>query len=548
MATVLDKLVTILGYEVDDKGLKKAKQRLESVQKGFDNTANKVGIAGAGLTAGLFAVGRSVLQFERSMNELQAATNVSAEEMAEMRKQAMEMGRTTKFSASQAADAQVELGRAGLSTSQIIETLPGVLSLAAAGNLQMSEAAAIATSTIAGFGLETGEAGRVADVLAAAASSAKTDVSQMGFALSKVAPTAQSLGVDLETTAASLAVLQNNGIKAEEAGTGLRNVLARLVNPSTAAREALAGVGVDADELSDIVGEGNLSGAMQLLADAGLDTKAAFEIFGAEAANQATILINSTGKVNELKTAYDGAAGSAERMAQQQMMGLPGAVDTLTSKFEGLLLTLGDAGVTAALIKMANFLGNVTDAFANADPVVQKIIAAALTLGPALLGLAGFLKIVSGAIAVFNALLFANPIGLIILAITAVIGAITALIVYWDEVIDAFKAGFSVIGDIVDSVGGLLGFESDEETDAPDIGPGQRRANNGAPVVPPGLAQAQQYLASNRTNVNNANVEVGDINLTIPGADSTEIASNVGTIMRDQLRNTAQNFDSTEAE
>ena len=513
--------------EVDDSGLKKAQQRLQATREKLDAAANQTAVAGAALTAGLFAVGRSVLQFERSMNNLQAATNETSENMAILRKEAQRMGRTTKFSASQAADAQVELGRAGFDTAKIIATLPNVLSLAAAGNLSMAESAGIVTSAMAGFQLEADQSQRITDVLAAAAASAKTDVSAMGFALSKVAPIASKLNISIEQTSAALAVLQDNGQSAEIAGTGLRGVLAKLINPSNDARKAMARLGVNSRELAEIAGEGNLTGVMEILGQAGLDTASAFKIFGQESATQAVILAGAIPKIRQLETSYEGAGGAAERMANQQMAGLPGAIDTLLSKFEGLLLALGDAGVTAAIIKMSDFLGQLIDRFQNADPVIQKIIAGALTLGPALIGLAGILKLVSGVVGVFNALLFANPIGLIIAAVAALIAALGVLYAYWDEVVASFKAGFDLVGGILDDVGDFFGLGGDDNGRPPAPGAG-------APAVAGGGGVTQNTISPS----------IGQVHINAPGADSREIAANINTQMRDQFRNAAQNFDS----
>ena len=164
MATVLDKLVTILGYEVDDKGLTDAQKRVDKFKKDMDNVAANIGIAGAALTAGLFVVGKSVLEFERQMNALGAATNATDEDMAKLRKQAKALGVQTAFSASQAAQAQTELGKAGLSTTEILGTMNGVLALAAAGQLGMAEAASITTSTLAAFKLETSDSARISEI------------------------------------------------------------------------------------------------------------------------------------------------------------------------------------------------------------------------------------------------------------------------------------------------------------------------------------------------------------------------------------------------
>ena len=262
MSTLLDTLVTVLGFEVDDKGIKNAKQKIKETRAELDKAANTAAVGGAVLTAALFGVGHSVLGFEKGMNALRAATNATDEDMAMLRKQAKQLGRETSFSASQAADAQTELGKAGYDTIKILETMPGVLALAAAGQLSMKEAAETTTAVMAAFKMEASDSGRVADVLAAAASSAKTTVSEMGFAMSKVAPTAQSLGMELEETASMLATLQNNGLEASIAGTGLKTIMLRLAKPSKEARNAMASLGLSLSEVQKAVKQGKIADLM----------------------------------------------------------------------------------------------------------------------------------------------------------------------------------------------------------------------------------------------------------------------------------------------
>jgi len=527
MATVLDRLVTILGYEVDDKGLTDAQKRVEKFKGDLDKVAGQVAMAGAALTAGLALVGKNVLDFEKQMNALGAATNATDEDMLKLRNQAKELGRQTAFSASQAAEAQTELGKAGLSTTEILGTMNSVLALAAAGQLSMGEAAGITTSIMAAFKLETEDSAVVADVLAAAAASAKTTVSEMGFALSKAAPTAKALGLSLEETAAALAVMQNNGLKAEVAGTGLRTMLLKLSKPTNESKNALQEMGISAKFVADKMKEGKLNEVMERLGKANMSAAQASAIFGMEATSQALILASNTEELAKLEDAYEGAGGAAQRMADRQLKGLPGAVARVISKFEGLLLALGDAGLTKFLERAADGLGAFLDMLTNANPIIQGMMAFVLALGPALLGLAAIIKVVAVAVGILNAAFFASPLGLITLGVLGLIAAITALAVFWDDIIESFTNGFKIIGGIFGKVSDFLGFG---DTDI--------IANNTAPA---GATTASPIISSNQqTNT----ASVGKIEINAPGADSREIAQNVSGAMRDQLQNTAQDLDS----
>ena len=148
--------------------------------------------------------------------------------------------------------------------------MPGVLNLAASGQLDMAQASDITTSILAGFNLESTESVRVADVLAAAASSAKTTVGDMGSAIAGAAPLANSLGISLEDVAAATATLQNNAIGAAESGIGFRNMLIRMLNISGPAEEALENFGLKASDLTKMVSEGNWEEALVKLKDAGV--------------------------------------------------------------------------------------------------------------------------------------------------------------------------------------------------------------------------------------------------------------------------------------
>ncbi len=521
MATVIDKLITVLGYEVDDDGLVKAGKRLDRFKGQVDKAAAGIGAVGAGLTAALAVVGRTVLDFERAMNSLQAATNATEEDMGKLRDQARQLGEDTAFSASQAAQAQVEFGKAGLSTVEILEVMPGALALAAAGQLGMAEAAGITVAVLNGFNLETSNAANVSDILAAAASSANTTVSEMGFALSKVAPTAASLGLSVEETAAQLAVLQNNGLQAEVAGTGLRSILLTLANPTTQATKAFREMGVSISDVQRAVEEKRVGEFIQDLGTKNLDAGKAATIFGKEAATQALILAGSSDTLRNLQGAYEGAGGAAQRMADQQLAGLPGVLARLQSKFEAVLLVLGGAGITQALIDAGEAAIGVIDVFLQMDPATQAWLSQLILVGPVLLGIAAALKTVSLAISLMTFLLGINPFVLM------VAGAIAFGVV----VHNLTKGLLNLIGklNIIKRVRDFLGFGGG---DAPD-----QIAQATAPAA--ALLNAAQVTEQNQTNT----VTVGEVQVNAQGGDSREIAQNIDRQLRDQLQNTVQDFD-----
>ena len=235
--TVLDELITIIGFKGDTRDLDRVQARLKQIQSNINTVARNFGIAGAALTGVGFVVGRTILSFDRAMNTLRATfLDVPAEQIQRLEKQARDLGETTSKSATDAANAQVELARAGLDANQVMKAIPDVLNLAIAGELEMAEAAGLVTNQLASFRLETTETERVVDVLAKTATSSRTTVAELGPAFRQVAPLAAGLGIEIEQTAAIIGTLRSGGLIPEQAGTAFRNILAILQEDPTPSR------------------------------------------------------------------------------------------------------------------------------------------------------------------------------------------------------------------------------------------------------------------------------------------------------------------------
>lgn len=538
---ILDTLITRLGFQVDSKGLDAASSRVEAFKNKMSNAGTKVAATGTLLTGVLVGLSKTLKDFDAAMNETQAALGDkgTAGAMKELREQAKQMGATTQFSAAQAAQAQSELAKAGYDVAKITSTLPGVLSLAAAGTLDMGEAAGITTSVLAGFGLQSEQAGHVSDVLAKGAASGRTTVAELGFALSKAAPAAKAMGVSIEETVAQIIALQDAGLSAEVAGTGLKSVMLILAKPTKEAEKAMTAMGVSTAQVAKMAKQGKITEIFKLLGKHNLDAAGAATIFGREMATQALTLVDATSKVNGLTEGLIKADGAAEQMATTKMQGLPGAIALLTSKIEGAIIALGDAGLTQVIIALADDIGALVDKFTGAPPILQKLVIAALALGPALIAVGMGMKVVaggialvetikaaSGAMAIFNAVMAANPVGLLIVAVGALIAALVAVIAYWDDIVAAFSSSYEFVAGKIKAVGEFFGIGGE----------------GGLEAAP---AAATVGGAQNSTTINNnANYTVGKMNVDARGGDSKEIAQNVGSRMRDQFQNTAQDFDS----
>ena len=189
------------------------------------------------ITGKLLDVGQAALQvgmnFDASMSNvygLMSSLNLSQAQMDALRDTAREMGATTKFSASEAADAMGYMALAGWDDAQVIAGIPGVLNLAAAANMDLAKASDIVTDTMTPFGMAAERAGEAADVFAYAQANSNTTVEGLGEAMKYAAPTADAFGMTLQDTAAAMGVLANAGIKGSQGGTTLNAMLRDMKN------------------------------------------------------------------------------------------------------------------------------------------------------------------------------------------------------------------------------------------------------------------------------------------------------------------------------
>lgn len=351
----------------DTTGLKKGRDELGRFTKAGADTEKRVTGATRRMSAGFGAVASAARQmvvglgavfaggaivneistFETAMSAVGAITRATEEELGQLRNTARTLGETTEFSAAQAADGLRFLGMAGFTAAEGMQAIPAVLDLATASSLGLAQSADIASNVLSGFGMQAGQAGNVADVLAAASSRANTSVTQLGGAMSTAAPIAASLGIDLETTAAAIGVMSDAGIQGERAGTAMRGVLASLAGPTKQARAALAAYGLTAAEVNPETNA--LADVFALLRRRGLSTADAMTIFGREAASGALVLVEGSERLREFSTELGAVDGAVAEMAGVMRDNLGGDIKGLQSALSGLILTLGDAGLTAIL-------------------------------------------------------------------------------------------------------------------------------------------------------------------------------------------------------
>lgn len=278
--------------------------------------------------------------FESSLVSAGSKANATAAELERMREAAMQAGLDSAFGAKEAADGLGDLAQAGFDVEEQIAALADTLNLASAGKIDVSESASIAANALNAFRMEAGEAGRVADVLVKAANNADTSVSDLGKALGNAGGIAGQMGQDLEGIVAILGQMQNVGISAAEAGTAVRSSLAKLSDPTGKAAKALADLGVNSRDA-----DGELRQLTDILVDMerqGASAQDFVAAFGEEVGPKlATALASGADGLKTFESALLDAGGEAQRVANEKLDTLNGALDILKGSFETLAIEFG---------------------------------------------------------------------------------------------------------------------------------------------------------------------------------------------------------------
>jgi TP901 family phage tail tape measure protein len=316
--------------------------------------------------------------FQEGMSQVGAATMATAEEQDKLADSALDAGASSVYSAREAADAQTELAKAGVSVNSIIGgALTGSLALAAAGQLGVARAAEIAATTLTVFGLKGKDAGHVADLLAAGAGKAQGSVDDLALGLDYVGVTFARLNIPLEDTVGTLALLASNGLLGEKAGTGLRSVISSLTAPVAKGAEAMATYGINVyDAQKNFIG---MAGVAEQLKNGlgGLDEQtrsaALGAIFGAEAASAAGILYAAGADGVNKWTSEVNEAGYAQEQARRMTDNLTGDIERLGGSFDSALIKTG-SGANDSLRGMVQTLTDLVDWYASLDDGVQSTV------------------------------------------------------------------------------------------------------------------------------------------------------------------------------
>lgn len=345
------------------------------------------GVAAAGVAATALGVAaiKMAADFDASMSTVQANTGASADEMAQLRQAAIDAGADTVYSATESADAINELGKAGLSTSDILSGgLSGALNLAASDGMAVGDAAELMATTLKQFNLTGAESTQVADALAAGAGKAVGSAHDLGLALNQAGMVSHSFGISMQETTGTLAAFAESGMIGSDAGTSLKTMLINLANPSTKAANTMKELGINAyDAQGNFIGLSGLAGQLRDKMS-GLSqeqrNQALATIFGSDAIRAANVLYEQGAEGIDDWTKKVSDSGYAAEQAAAKNNNLKGDLESLSGSFESLMISLGEGG-QGPLRSVVQMLDTLVDAFSQLPAPVQQGIVLLTAMG-----------------------------------------------------------------------------------------------------------------------------------------------------------------------
>ena len=368
-----------------EAAMTRAGSTAKTVASGMENTGRKSALIANGMTAAGLAVAafgvaavKMAADFDQQMSTVQANTGATSAQMDQLRAAAIEAGASTVYSASDSADAINDLGKAGMSVTDILTGgLSGALNLAASDGMAVGDAAEYMANALSMFHLKGSQASQVADTLAAGAGKAVGNVSDFGEALNNCGAQANSFGMNVQETTGVLALFAQNGTIGAEAGTQLNSMLMKLAAPSAEASNTMKELGISAyDAQHHFVGMANFAGQLQKAEKNLTDeqrNQANATIFGSYAIKAANYLYEAgESGVNKWTKAVSESGYAAEQAAAKNN-NLKGDLENLSGSMESLMISVGE-GAQGPLRKMIQGLDTLVDTFAGLPSGAQQTI------------------------------------------------------------------------------------------------------------------------------------------------------------------------------
>lgn len=432
------------GVDRASRGMDDLESRARRTRDSFQGVATTAGIAAGALAAGIGLAVNAAIDFEARISAIGAVSGATEDDLEKLRKKALQLGADTAFSASEGALAMEELVKAGLSVEEVLNgAADATVALAAAGGVDLPEAAEIASNAMNQFGLAAEDLPRIADLIAGAANASAIDVSQFGFSMSQAGAVANLVGVSFEDLAAAIALMGNQGIVGSDAGTSLKTMLQNL-QPTTEKQTTLMrelglvtedGANAFFDQegklksLTEVAGilNGALSGMTDQQRAMALET-----LFGSDAIRAAAVIAGAGADgFRDIASALGEV--SAQEVAEQRLNNVAGAIEQLKGSVETAAIQFGTQ-LLPAIRLVTEFITGLVNKFSELDPRWQQLIAFGAVAVTALLGVVAAIALVGAAIAGVVAAIGAVKIAAIIAAVIAgVIIVATAVKTLYDN-------------------------------------------------------------------------------------------------------------------
>ena len=418
--------------------LKVVQQRIKKIGQSMRRVGRSMTM---GLSAPILAFGgftiKAAANFEQAMNRVRGVTRANADEFKLLNDQAKLLGRTTQFSASQAAGAMEAMAKAGFNVEEVMVALPDVLELAASSGVELAEAAKLGAGMLSGFGFEANQLTMVNDKLVTANLATLTSLGSIVESLKEVAPLANTMGLDFGEVAAAAGFMGDALLEGGRGGVALKTIISQLTNATPDAERALVRLGIPKKQLIDSAD--NLTSFVEVvkaLEDSGAGIKDFFTIFGKRGAPAVAALVNKGSAALQALTDEinsEAAIGEAGRQAEIRMEGAAGAMLEFKSAVEGLQIAIGDSGLLGAFTETVTGITRFTQGLSQSNPgmlLTGTIIAGLVAIvGPLIL----LIGLAATAFAAFTA-----PVWITIAVVMALIAAAALLIKFWEPVKDFF--------------------------------------------------------------------------------------------------------------
>lgn len=376
-------------------------KEMQNAQKFMKSAGKEITAIGKTLTLSittpLLGLGTAAVSvsanFQESMSKVAAISGATGDDLERLTEKAKDMGATTKYSASESAEAFQYMAMAGWKTEDMLDGISGIMNLAAASGEELATVSDICTDALTAFGMSASDSGRFADILASASSNANTNVSMLGESFKYVAPLCGSMGYSAEDASIALSLMANAGIKGSQSGTSLKTALTNMLSPTSSMASVMEEYGLSLTNADGSMK--SLKEVMDMLREkmGGLDEAtqgaAASTLFGKEAlAGMLSIINASDSDYDKLTQAIYNCDGTAKTMADTMQDNLNGRLTQLKSALEGVAISFSEV-LIPMLMKVVEKITNVVQKFANLDEETRKLIltigAIAASIGPLLL-------------------------------------------------------------------------------------------------------------------------------------------------------------------